>query len=222
MDKTGKIVLDRKLVEVGAPVHPWTEHGMTFDEAPNVKPRTQVPDLIIWHWTGGENSASGTYGTLINRNLGVSFCIDRDGIIWQYCDPVIFDPRDTGGAIGRRSISLEVTNYGFRLKKQPVPRRGKDRIHDDERIHGMKLRVARFYPRQIDSIAALTKVLCSELNIPRKFPREKDGTIAFRELTNHEKQSFKGIIGHFHKTRKKADPGFHLFRELEHLEDTAA
>lgn len=191
---------------------------MTFVGKKNTWKRELPPDLIIWHWTGGENSAATTYNTLINRSLGVTFCIERDGTIYQFLDPVLYDPRDTGGQMGRRSISLEVANYGFRLKGQRIPTRGKDRILDDERIHGVKLRCARFFPDQINSIAALTKVLCVELGIPMVFPREPDGSIAFRELSRQEKRVFQGIIGHFHKTDQKYDPGFHIFRELEYLE----
>jgi hypothetical protein len=214
----GEIILNGEVASVDAATRLWPEHKMTFEKAPNVRPRKQPPSIIIWHWTGGENSAAGTYGTLINRGLGVAFCIDREGVIWQYCDPVKYDPRDTGGAIGLRSVSIEVANYGFRLRDQPIPLRGQDRATDDEKIHGVRLHVARFYPQQIYSIAALTKSLCRNLNIPMRFPRETDGSIAYRVLTNPEKRKFRGIMGHFHKTKQKYDPGFDLFRQLEHLE----
>lgn len=214
----GKIILDGAEYYVAAETKTWHEHGMTFVGKKNTWKRTHKPDLIIWHWTGGENSAATTYHTLIQRSLGVTFCIDRDGVIYQFLDPIKYDPKDTGGGMGLRSISIEVANYGFRWEDNPVPQRGKDRIIDEERIHGVKLRVARFFPDQITSIAALTKSLCLNANIPLVFPREDDGSIAFRELTNKEKRGFKGIIGHFHKTDQKYDPGFHLFRELEHLE----
>jgi hypothetical protein len=111
-----------------------------------------------------------------------------------------------------------VANYGFRMRGQKIPTRGKDRIVDDERIHGVKVRCARFSPDQLVSIAEVTKVLCAELDIPMVFPREPSGEIAFRVLTAKEQRSFKGIMGHFHKTTEKFDPGFHIFRELSHLE----
>jgi hypothetical protein len=229
-DVAGKIILDGQEFEVGAPVKTWHEHNMTFDKAPHVQPRQIDPDLIIWHWTGGENGASSCYGTLLNRGLGVTFFIDRDGVaptdddpgvpstIYQYCDPVLWDPKDTGGGMGRRSISLEVANYGFRMRNQPIPRRGRDRVIDEERIHGVKVSCARFYPQQINAIAALTKVLCHTLDIPMAYPREDDGALMLREMPNKLKRTFAGIIGHFNKTTHKFDPGFHLFRELEHLE----
>jgi hypothetical protein len=219
MSEIGKIILDGKEVEVGAPVVTWNEHGMTWTKTPNVIPRELDPDLIIWHWTGGENSPEGFYGTLNNRGLGITFYITREGFIYQFADPCVFDPKDTGGAMGRRSISLEIANYGFLVPRgKDKTGRGSDRVVDRGiRIHGVKYDVARFYPQQIHTVAALTKVLCEELGIPRQFPREKDGSLALRELTNQEKRSFKGIIGHFHKTDQKADPGYHIFHELEYL-----
>jgi hypothetical protein len=218
MSNTGKIILDGKEYLVGAPVKTWEDHGMSFVGKKNTLKRELRPDVIIWHWTGGENSAETTYNTLLNRSLGVTFCINRDGIIYQFLDPVLYDPRDTDGQIGRRSISLEIASYGFRLKGQPLPSKGKDRIVDDEIIHGAKVRCARFFPDQLDSVAALTKVLCTVLGIPLVFPREPSGEIALRVLTPKEQRAFQGVMGHFHKTTKKYDPGFHIFRELGHLE----
>ena len=191
---------------------------MTFKSKRGTTRRALKPNLIIWHWTGGENSAQTTYHTLINRNLGVAFCIDRQGVIYQFLDPVLYDPKDTGGRMGRRSISIEVANYGFRARGQRIPTRGRDRATDEERIHGVKVSCARFYPQQVESIAALTKVLCAELEIPLVFPREPTGQVAFRELDSEEKYVFRGVIGHFHKTDHKYDPGFQIFRDLEHLE----
>jgi len=188
---------------------------MTFVGKKNTWERKFRPNLVLLHWTGGENSADTTYRVLINRNLGVTFCIDREGVIYQFLDPLKYDPRDTGGLIGQRSVSIEIANYGFVLKRQKAPKRGRDRTVDDEIIHGAKVTCARFYPVQIESVVALTRVLCDKLSIPFDFPRERNGSLALRELTRLEKASFKGVMGHFHKTDKKYDPGFHIFRELE-------
>ena len=213
-----EIILGGKRCAVDAPAVTWEQSGLTFVGKPNTKRRVQKPDVVIWHWTGGENSAATTYNTLIQRSLGVSFCIERDGTIYQYLDPVLWDPQDVGGAMGKRSISIEVANYGILLPRHPGPSRGRDRVVDDEVIHGQKVRCSRFYPVQISSIEALTITLCSELCIPLRFPREKSGEIAYRALLPREARVFTGVIGHFHKTDKKFDPGFQIFRDLESLE----
>jgi len=218
--ETGEIILDGKKVAVDAPVVTWEDHGMTWTKPPNVVARELPPDLIIWHWTGGENSPEGFYGTLNNRGLGITFYITREGYIYQYADPVIYDPKDTGGGMGRRSISLEIANYGFLWPTGKLKTgRGADRVVDQGvTVHGTIYNIARFYDHQITTVAALTKVLCRELEIPMVFPREADGSILHREMTNKEKRGFKGIIGHLHKTNQKVDPGYHIFDELGHLE----
>lgn len=208
------IILGGRPTAIANPSENHREHEMTFD---GMKSRLKRPDLIMWHWTGGEGSAATCYHTLLNRGLSVSFFIDRDGKIWQFADPLFWDPQDTGGQIGTRTVSIEIANYGFRRKPEHIPRRGRDRYTDTEKIHGVKIDVARFYPAQIDAVAALTKVLCRELEIPIRFPRE-DGELILRRMTWGEMAAFTGIVGHFHKTRKKLDPGFQLFRELEHME----
>lgn len=218
-DPAGEIILDGQRYGVSAKTCLWTEHGMTWTRAPNVIARELEPNIILWHWTGGENSAETFYGTLINRNLGVTFYIDCDGLLWQFVDPVIYDPKDTGGGIGRRSISIEVANYGF-LWPQPKTKtgRGSDRVVDAERIHGQHIEVARFYDHQVTVVAALTKVLCSALNIPLRFPRDDSGAILTGEMPPRMARSFTGVAGHLHKTDQKYDPGLQIFRDLEHLE----
>lgn len=216
----GDVILGGKKYAVDAPVKvlTWEDHGLTFAGAVNTRRRVQKPDLIVWHWTGGENSAFTTYQTLMQRDLGVSFCIERGGDIYQFCDPVVWDPQDMGGASGKRSISIEVANYGFQLRGGPGPARGLDRQVIVERIHGARVRCASFYPIQVSALASLTKTLCDALGIPLRFPREADGSIALRLLRAKELRGFSGIIGHFHKTDQKYDPGFQIFRDLGSLE----
>jgi len=213
-----RIILDGKKRECKSTVKTWEEHGMTFEGKANTCKRVEKPSLIIWHWTGGENPASTVYETLIRRRLGVEFCIDIEGIIWQFVDPLLWDPQDTSGAEGHRSISIEIVNYGFAWKKSEVPVKGRDRIVDNETIHTNKLRVARFWPDQITAVENLTITLCDSLNIPKKFPKDKNGKTALHVLTPEEQKNFTGIMGHFHKTTQKFDPGFHIFKVLEHLE----
>lgn len=216
----GEIILDGKRYQVGAPVKTWEDYNppLTFVGPPSVFWRRQSPNLVMWHWTAGENAATSTHATLKRRKLGVEFCIERDGTIVQYLDPVLWDPKDIGGRVGHRSISIEVANYGFAMRDQPIPKRGRDRQTDIERLHGVRKRLARFYPAQVTSIAALTKVLCSVIDIPMVFPREPSGDLAFRVLKSRELVAFRGIGGHFHKTIYKFDPGLQIFRDLEYLE----
>jgi hypothetical protein len=189
------------------------DHHMGFEGKPGTIPRASLPNIIIWHWTGGENQAETVYNTLIGRGLGVEFCVDREGVVWQFVDPIKFDPKDTGGGIGHRAISIEIVNFGFMPDGQLPKGKGADRPRIEEVIHGSKVTVASFYPAQIKAVFSLTRTLCAALGIPAKIPMEKKGGIALRVLTPVEQRAYVGIMGHFHKTTEKYDPGFQIFRD---------
>lgn len=229
----GKTILNGRLCDVDAPVKTWYDHGMCFNEASRTLPRRQKPDIIMLHWTGGDNGPRCVYDTLVHRGLGCTYVIDREpdknhnettwseqlACIYQMADPVLYDPRDTGGLIGKRSVSLEIINYGFRFRNQTIPRKGRDRNVNVETIHGKRLNVAQFYPHQVRTVAALIKTLCRELDIPLRFPREKDGSLIERVMTIKEQHNWTGIMMHFQKTTKKTDPGLWLPRQLGHMEE---
>jgi hypothetical protein len=103
------------------------------------------------------------------------------------------------------------------LRNKKPPRKGRDRITDRERIHGMRLNVARFYPEQVTAVKYLVECLCNYLEIPLVIPRESDGSLALRRLMSREMRQYSGVCGHFHKTEKKVDPGYLLFHILNEL-----
>jgi N-acetyl-anhydromuramyl-L-alanine amidase AmpD len=75
-------------------------------------------------------------------------------------------------------------------------------------IHGRKLMQFDLTPQQYDALIKLTTTLCNVLpRIKNRFPREPDGTVAMRELTKDEYERFSGILGHYHLTKGKIDPG---------------
>lgn len=196
-----------------SPVVDWEEHGFDFNRAPKTKDRAKTPDLIMLHWTGGENGINGFAGTLQAKSIATEFFVDRYGMIYQLVDPVLRDPYDVGGALGRRTVSIEIANYGFVLRNRP-PKKGKSRLTDRERIHGMRFNVARFHPAQIKSVRHLCEALCIALEIPRRLPRDRDGDISKRRWRKKEWKHFSGICGHLHKTDQKYDPGYLIFHLL--------
>lgn len=209
------LILNGRERECETDVVDWKEHGYDFNNAPSTVPRKSKPDLVMLHWTGGENGAGGLTRTLRARGLGVSFFVDRYGIVYQLLDPGLRDPRDVGGYHGRRTISVEIANYGFVLRTK-VPKRGRDRQTDKERVHGMRLNIARFYPAQVRAVRLLCEFLCEVFELPLYLPRDRDGDLALRRLRGRELRKFKGVCGHLHKTDKKVDPGFLLFHILDH------
>jgi N-acetylmuramoyl-L-alanine amidase len=61
---------------------------------------------------------------------------------------------------------------------------------------------------QYDSLIKLTATLCTVLpKIRPDLPRDADGNPRTSELTEEELAGFSGILGHYHITKAKVDPG---------------
>lgn len=75
-------------------------------------------------------------------------------------------------------------------------------------IHGKRYMQYDFTPEQYVALGKLTAALCRILpRIRPEFPREADGRVATRVLTDAELAQFSGILGHYHLTTDKIDPG---------------
>ena len=103
-----------------------------------VKPRIRIPDSILLHWTAAENPASTVHKTLTEKSAGVELIIDRAGIIWQTCDPMVIDAADCGGgAWDARSIGIEIVSYGMVAPGAKPPPLGRDRGVDIATLRGL-------------------------------------------------------------------------------------
>lgn len=195
------------------PVVDWRTHGLTFKPGKGARKRdvkkTDI-DLMVWHWTGGESTHQGLFSILENRNLGVEFSIDREGTIWQFCDPVLVDTWDAG-TVNPRSMGVEIANYGEPLSGGVIPKKGQDREVYECRLHGKDRKFARFYKPQIQSALDLANAISLAYpDIPRVVPKDANGDLLKRTMTDSELKSFKGHLGHYHVTNNKKDPGFDL------------
>ena len=75
-------------------------------------------------------------------------------------------------------------------------------------IHGRSYTQFDFTPQQYDALIKLTATLCRVLpRIAPDFPRDVSGRVRTDELTNAEYEAFHGILGHYHLTKQKQDPG---------------
>lgn len=190
------------------PVHGPGEHGMVFrPDGKGARRRHRLIDLIVLHWTGGEGPPERVYRTLRRKNLGIEFIVGRDGQVVQCCDPCAVDTWDAG-RFNSRSIGIEVVCYGHRRFRALVPKAGRDRPHYMTRLHGRRLMLANYYPEQMRSVIALVDALTDALPaIPRRVPLEPDGSPVLRELAREEADATAGVVGHFHLTARKLDPG---------------
>jgi len=212
-----EIIVGNLRVEVSAPVLTWHQHKMQFIEGEGARRRhpKQKIDLIVLHWTGGEATARQTFKVLTGRELGVEFVIDRQGLIWQFADPARIDTFDAG-PVNPRSVGIEMTNYGFRRPNTPVPRHGRVRPLWRQLLNGRQREFASFFPAQVDSAVHLCDALCRVLPaVPRRIPRDKRGAVLKRTMTRSELREYSGILGHFHVSRRKSDPGTDLMTMFE-------
>ena len=213
----GGIIVNGLDVPLEAPVLTYEETGLVFTAGVHrrTRHRHDPPDTITWHWTGGEpRDASTTYKVLRHRGLGVEFALDRDGTIWQFCDPALTDARDCGSYWDARSVGVEMINYGSRAPASKpwswhVPKRGRDRPVVQSRLRGRTVYVADFTAEQYAAADALADALRLAFHIPLAIPLDGKGRVLDRPMDDEATLVWKGgEVGHLQiTTRAKPDPG---------------
>jgi N-acetyl-anhydromuramyl-L-alanine amidase AmpD len=75
-------------------------------------------------------------------------------------------------------------------------------------VQGRVLVQYDFTPEQYAALAHLTAALCRALpNIKCDAPRDDAGNVAAEILPDEELENYRGLLGHFHLTTNKVDPG---------------
>lgn len=208
------IVVDGAEVPIKARVVLWTDSGLQVRVGHGARRRREEISRFVWHWSGGENDVRTLFNVLHNRELGSEWATDVEGVLWQFCDPVIVDTFDAGKA-NRTSGGNEIINYGFRRAPNPVPRAGMLRDTYRRTFRGSRRTFARHYPAQLNTAYALAEALGKVLPIPRCIPRELDGSIMARTMTDAEFAAYHGHMGHFHVSDRKSDPGLDLLEMFD-------
>jgi hypothetical protein len=144
--------------------------------------------------------------TLAFRGISIQFIIDREGTIWQCADPAHVVCSHVGSGPSAISWGVEVVSYG--AATQP-PELGADREQYEAVVRGRRRTVADFYPAQYVAIFALFDAVHTALNLPKVVYRGEAQLIPWAQL-----RAFRGVVGHFHISNQKLDPGT---RPLERL-----
>ena len=166
------------------------------------------PTMIVTHWDVC-TSAAKCKRVLEARNISTHFCIDNDGVIYQ-----LLDTNDIGWHAGIRrvnnaSIGVDLSNAYYTKYNRIYEKNGfgPRPILKDSRVHGVKLKPhLGYYGIQIEAYKRLIDTLCKYYDIPLEVPVTEDGE---RLLTGVDydasKAKFKGVVCHYHLTRKKID-----------------
>lgn len=115
--------------------------------------------------------------------------------------------RDPGG--WRLSLPEWMGDGGVRtpgfLARGARPRRPEPIVGQ---IHGRPYVMFDLTPQQYDSLIKLTAALASVFpDLPLDCPRNADGSVRTTALSADELAKFRGVLGHFHVTDGKTDPG---------------
>lgn len=170
-----------------------------------------IRQFIVHH--DGCASAAMCFNVLQNeRGLSCHFLMDNDGTIYQTMDLSLMAYH--AGGFNTHSIGIEICNRGD-AKRDPdyYRKKGQKRELTTVRIHGHIYQCFQFTPPQIDAMHALVKAVNRALpNVPLEYPQDTPGHQAWGELPNVAQ--FAGILGHYHTTRRKWDPGPFDFQGL--------
>lgn len=167
------------------------------------------------------------------RGLSVHFCLDTDGTIYQTLD-LAERARHAGGA-NDLSIGVEIAHPGpleltrdlaERYRRDDVgtyfdlgPRTAHVRTPDFRprparpepiagTIHGVRYTQWDFTHQQYEALAALVVSLRRALpHLKLEAPRDAQGRVRTDAFTPDELQAWSGLLGHWHVTKSKQDPG---------------
>lgn len=181
----------------------------TFTDAKRHARRRKMPvRAVLWHFTGGEGNVDTMCRTLASRRtagapdgLSVHLYISQAGVIYQLADLDLVTLH--AGVANEFAIGIEVANKGRGPSHKKWPR---DKY--TARVHGRRVTFLDFYPEQYRAAKALNDALLRLFGLPCARP----GTDAL--LSPKVLGEFKGVLGHYHVSRHKTDPGPRLLDAL--------
>jgi len=179
--------------------------------------KTRKPNMIVTHWDACTSAAS-CKKVLEARNISTHFCIDNDGVIYQY-----LDTNDTGwhaGGVNKYSIGVDFSNAYYTKYNKIYKKRGFSErpVLKNSFVHGRKLKPhLGYYAVQIEAYKKLIEVLCENYNIPLQVP-EENGRLLTRVHSDAARGKFSGVVCHYHLTRGKIDcAGLELKKIIDSL-----
>jgi hypothetical protein len=191
------------------------------------KENDRKPDQFVNHWDVCL-SAESCARVINKKGIGIHFCIDNDGTIYQTMDTQ-HGAWHCGDSYGNKhGIGVEISN-AYYLKYQgwyerhgfgprPVVAKGEAVVHGQ----GLKEHLD-FYPVQIEALKALWKAVHLGLGIPLEAPVKASGEPILGTDPRCNSGEFKGFNHHYHYTTKKIDcAGLDIWALLEEVKEELA
>ena len=188
------ILVSGRAIPVKSFVH--RSPSLTFNRGLRTETRA-----VALHWTGGEGGGEQVHRVLRERGLSVQFFVDQEGHIWQYADASARCAHI--GLANGYTVGIEIANRANGTPNAKWPRE----VYE-ERLHGETFKCSAFYPAQVAAVTELTQTLCKAYGLPYEAPAS-DTVLSATEL-----RAVRGVLGHFHVSRRKVDPGTLLLREM--------
>ncbi len=211
--------------------------GRRYGERGGPAPLADAIDLFVLHYDASGTSRQCFKTLQDRRGLSVHFLLDLDGTIYQTLDvkerawhagaandrSVGVEIANPGAYPERRHERLKSwyardahgTRVTFPPKLGPtgirtgdfVPRPARDRIVSGK-IHGRTFWQYDFTNEQYAALASLARALAGLLpRVRLDAPRDRAGRVRATVMSATELESFSGLLGHYHVTREKIDPG---------------
>ena len=165
------------------------------------------------------------------RGLSCHFLLDLDGTLYQTLD--LTARARHAGAANDHSVGIEIAHPGVLATdkiKAAYSRDDAGTVFDlgpfagdlpqgfvarparpdpiEGEIHGKPYAQYDFTEAQYETLGKLVGVLAQLFpRMPLEVPRDAEGQILWRVLTPEELASFRGVIGHYHVSTHKQDPG---------------
>jgi len=159
--------------------------------------RRVVRQVVIHYDAAG--SARNCFRVLHDvRGLSCHFLVDLDGTIYQTLD--LKERAWHASEANDASIGIEIANWGAYRTETELRRVAREGPVVRGRVQGIDLVQEPFRDAQYDALAALLRTLLEVFpSIEARAPAEKE---AFAGAA-----AFAGLVGHYHLTRGKVDPG---------------
>lgn len=162
--------------------------------------------LFVNHWDVCLNSRSCNK-VLNKRGISVHFLIDNDGTIYQTLDMQHGAFHAGRQKTNRASVGVEISNAYYPKYQDWYVRNGhgKRPIVESATVHGKSIGpFTDFYPVQIEALKALWAAVEGYTAVELQTPTE-NGETSMEYVQDVVYGNYKGIVSHYHCSKKKID-----------------